>query len=462
MQIGVPPDRIDVVSCGVSAAFRVLPRPEAAQRIKSYGLEPGYLFAVSGEHFSKNFPALLRAYAQVDSSLRSRHPLVVRIDLGQQSAQQAETLMRELGIHQAVHLLGPLPEEDLVALYNGAAALVHASIQEGFGLPVVEAMRCGTPVACSNTSAMPEAGGTAACYFDPTQPGEIAAVITAILDDPQQQRDRSAAGLQQSAQFSWSEVARRVLASYGRAVGEPQPSTVTARNVNARRPVRIAYWSPVGPQTSGVSDYSESLLERLKDMADVDVFVEGYQPSNRDLFDEIRAFDYRAFDALHTRHPYDGCIYQLGNSAAHAYQYPILLRSRCPGFSVLHDGTLFHMLKGAMATDAFLKEISYCEGPQALARAQAELRNGEIDDYGYPLLRRVIAKSAGIIAHSEFIAQRCRATRYPASVQVIPYGTEVYEEDGGAFQRRVRGMLGLPPDAFIFRRVWLYAPGEAA
>jgi glycosyltransferase involved in cell wall biosynthesis len=465
-EVGVPGEQIDVVSCGIGDSFKPLPPAEVARRLGTLGMQPGYVFAVSGDHYSKNFLGLLRIYGALDLAARARHPLVVRVDLGPDTRQAAGALMRDLGIEQSVRILGAQSEADMVALYNGAALLAHASLQEGFGLPIAEAMRCGTPVACSNASSMPEVGGGAAAYFDSAQPQDAARTLGAVLADPARRAQMRVAGLAQAARFNWPAVARAVLASYHLALDSaaaarsaPSRSAGASPTGHAGRRRRIAFWSPVNPQPSGVCDYSESLLEQLKDLADVDVFVDGYQPGNRDLFDEVRAFDYRAFDALHAQQPYDVCIYQLGNSTAHAYMIPTLLRkpSRepCPAISVLHDGTLLLLLKHTLPADQFFEEIAYCEGPVALQRARAEARQGGVDDYGYPLLRRVVEASASVIGHSRFVGQRAQAA-VPGALaqgvltQVISYGMESYEDDDGQFKLHARNLFKLPRDAFIF------------
>ncbi len=443
--IGVAAERIDVVSCGVSAAFAPLPRPEVTRRLACFGLAPGYLLAVTSGHFSKNFAGLLRAYAHLDANMRAQHPLVAVM-----AAAPDMQLARELNIHDQMRVLSGLSQPDLIALYNGAALLIHASLHEGFGLPVVEALRCGAPVACSNTSSLPEAGGDAVVYFDPTRPDEIAAVVAAVLADPERQTALRARGFAHAAQFTWEKVARAVLDSYRQAFARDTAAPILRSVDSPEPPLRIAYWSPVPPKPSGISDYSESLLARLRDWAAIDVFVDGYAPDHLALYDTMGLFDYRAFPVLHTHRSYDACLYQLGNSPFHAYMYPTLLAAPCPGIGVLHDGTLFHLINQMLSPQALLQEIGYSEGRGAMEQAIAQQRAGALDDYGYPLLRRAVQACAGVVTHSEFVAQRCRQARADVLLEIIPQGAEYYDDDGGRFQTCVRKALELPPDAVLF------------
>jgi glycosyltransferase involved in cell wall biosynthesis len=450
LDIGVPPERIDVVSCGVSDEFSPLSRDELTKRLSRLGVSPGYLLAVSSTHFSKNLEGLLRAYALLSADLCRRHPLVAVLPLSPEVAKETQRLTQELDIERHVRFHSSLSQEALVALYNGAAMLVHASLYEGFGLPVVEAMRCGTPVVCSDTSSLPEAGGEAVAYFDPAQPDDIARVITSVLTSPEHQTTMRERGFVQAARFTWDKVAQAVLASYQRAIDADNVVQLSPSSPKDEPVWRIAYWSPLPPQPSGISDYSESLLERLKILADIDVFVDGYYPDHFELFDDIDVFDYRAFPTLHACRPYDACLYQLGNSPFHAYMYPTLLASPCLGIGVFHDGTLFYLLKHMLSSQALVQEIGYSEGKHAMLRALAQQSKGKIDDCGYPLLRRAAQACAGIITHSEFVARRSRTANPDASVQVIPFGTEYYDEDDGRFQAAVRNVLGLPQGAVIF------------
>jgi len=107
-----------------------------------------------------------------------------------------------------------VPEEDLPALYSGATVFVFPSLYEGFGLPVLEAMACGVPVACSNSSSLPEIVGDAALTFDPTDVKAIAAALSRLLSDAGLRAELRQRGLERARHFSWAETARRTLDVY--------------------------------------------------------------------------------------------------------------------------------------------------------------------------------------------------------------------------------------------------------
>jgi glycosyltransferase involved in cell wall biosynthesis len=122
-------------------------------------------------------------------------------------------LERSPAIH-AVLFPGFVPDADLPALYAGAQALAMPSLYEGFGLPVLEAMACGTPVACSNNSSLPEIAGNAALLFDPTEVDAIGDALRRILGSSDLQTHLRDAGLRRAYEFSWGRAARETLALY--------------------------------------------------------------------------------------------------------------------------------------------------------------------------------------------------------------------------------------------------------
>jgi len=130
--------------------------------------------------------------------------------------------------HQELrHALGPRPpswiklagyvtDDDLSDLYRGASLCVVPSLHEGFGLPVLEALACGTPLACSSIPVFEEVAGDAAAYFDPLDPGAIARVMTALLEDPARAATLRERGLARARAFTWSETARKTIEVYRR------------------------------------------------------------------------------------------------------------------------------------------------------------------------------------------------------------------------------------------------------
>jgi glycosyltransferase involved in cell wall biosynthesis len=125
---------------------------------------------------------------------------------------------RELGLDDALVLPGWVSAADLEGLYEAASCFAFPSLREGFGLPVLEAMRRGLAVACSNASAVPEVAGDAALLFDPTRVDEIAGAVARLLTDDELRSDLAERGSRRSAEFTWQRAAENTLASFDRAL----------------------------------------------------------------------------------------------------------------------------------------------------------------------------------------------------------------------------------------------------
>jgi len=165
----------------------------------------------------KNLPALVRAFARVLREVPAARLVVV----GPPDARypEAEAAAREVRLGDAVEWRGYVDGPGLVRAYREAAVFALPSRYEGFGLPVIEAMACGTPVVCGNGSSLPEVAGDAAALVPPDDEGEIAAAVVRVLTDPAHAAALRERGLHRAAQFSWERTARLTLDAYRAAAG---------------------------------------------------------------------------------------------------------------------------------------------------------------------------------------------------------------------------------------------------
>lgn len=197
---GTPEEKIRVVGLGVDSAFFAL-RIQAAS--------PPYLLAVSTLHRHKNLDRLLRAFAR----FHREHPQYSLIVAGLRGfhAEALETLRNNLGIAGAVQFTGWIPRGDLYELFARASAFIYPSTFEGFGIPVLEGMAAGLPVACSNVEPLASLAGDAALQFDPNDESAILDAIVRITRDDALRQRLSAAGPARAALHSWEECARLTL-----------------------------------------------------------------------------------------------------------------------------------------------------------------------------------------------------------------------------------------------------------
>ncbi|HLF40393.1 MAG TPA: glycosyltransferase family 1 protein [Acidimicrobiia bacterium] len=213
---GVERERIRVVPHGVDMAD--LGVHDASQQWERRGITEPYVLWIGTQEQRKNVMAVLDAFTRV----ARRHPsltLVLHGPNGWLGDEVGEGL-RHRGMHgRTIVSEGSLPRNELAALYTRAAVFVYPSLYEGFGMPVLEAMACGTPVVTSNISALPETAGDAALLVDPLDDEAIAEAIGRIIEDPNVAEDLSRRGQKRAAGFTWGEAARRTWAVYEEVVG---------------------------------------------------------------------------------------------------------------------------------------------------------------------------------------------------------------------------------------------------
>ncbi len=208
-------DKIDVVPLA-AAPPRVAPTPQAQLRARLQLGDRELLLTASAKRRHKNLMRLLEAHA-----LLERRPLLVLPGYHTDHEAELQARAAKLRITDDVRFLGWVADADMEGLYAAARAFVFPSLYEGFGLPVLEAMQRGVPVACSGRSALAEVGGDAALLFDAEDPRAIADAVRSILcDDALAERLRTQ-GRAQAARFSWGASARGCLDVYGRVLGSP-------------------------------------------------------------------------------------------------------------------------------------------------------------------------------------------------------------------------------------------------
>ena len=192
----IPESKVVNIGNGVDGAYT----PSAAPYAPGYP----YLLCVSNRRTHKNEPRVLEAFAkaQIDPG--------IRLVLTGLATDALLTQAEHLGIAQRLVFAGRVPEDELPSYYRGAVALVFPSLYEGFGLPVIEAMACGTPVLTSDSTSLPEVAGDAALLVDPKSVEQISAGIERLCSDQTLRMQMVERGFKQSARFTWDMTTKRM------------------------------------------------------------------------------------------------------------------------------------------------------------------------------------------------------------------------------------------------------------
>ena len=216
--LDVPAEKVTVVHLAADPVFRPLAESDTRRIAARYGLEPGYVLAVGTLEPRKNLTGLLQAYRLLIDMEATTAPLVL---VGGKGWLYDDVFERVEVLHLGgrVRFLHDVPDADLPALYNAAGVLTTPSFYEGFGLPALEAMSCGTPVVVADRASLPEVVGEAGMLVDPDDPGDIAQALSRVMADESLRARMRELGLVQASMFTWERAARATLAVYREIAG---------------------------------------------------------------------------------------------------------------------------------------------------------------------------------------------------------------------------------------------------
>ncbi len=209
----IPSKKITAVPLAPDPHFQPQPDSEINRVRQKHTLPDKFALYFGSNKLHKNLVRLLEAWKIIIDKTAAPMKLIIA---GARAGRYPQPLQKvaELGMESSVQFLGPIAEADLPALYSGATLFIFPSLYEGFGLPVAEAMACGTAVACANSSSLPEIGGSAVHYFDPMNVREMAEVIGRYLENEPLRLEMARKGIKQAQKFSWQRAAESTLQIY--------------------------------------------------------------------------------------------------------------------------------------------------------------------------------------------------------------------------------------------------------
>ena len=216
--IGLGPERIHVIGNAVDASlYPVRDAWLLASVRERYGIAPRFVLYFGGFDMRKNVPRLIEAYARLPEALRREYQLVIAgryQHLGHPLYPDPRQTVRRLGLEGNVIFTGQIREQDKAPLYSAATVFAFPSLYEGFGMPVLEAMACGTPVVTSNVSALPEVAGDAGLLVNPYASEAIGEALAELLESAARREDLSRRGLERARRFTWPQVAEQTVRVY--------------------------------------------------------------------------------------------------------------------------------------------------------------------------------------------------------------------------------------------------------
>ncbi|TPJ55412.1 glycosyltransferase [Mesorhizobium sp. B2-1-5] len=393
------------ISAAVDNNFRPM-QIEAAQEYtlrSKYRLTRPFVMYTGGIDHRKNIPALIRAFGKLPRKLRKSHQLAIVCSVEESTRAELQEMARLAGVpDDGLVLTGFIPENDLVALYNLCALFVFPSWHEGFGLPLLEAMKCGAPVIGANRSSVPEVIGFERALFDPFSVPDMAARMEEALSDADFRSALVSNAIDRAELFSWDATSCTALNSLEklhvtRSLSAQLPATPRGRP-------RLAYLSPLPPSRSGIADYSAELLPELARHYEIDVIVD--QPHVDDPWVNANSRVYTSAWFAENAHRYARVLYHFGNSPFHGEMFGLL--KQIPGVVVLHDfflsGIQSHLEFSGGVPGAWSRSLYESHGFEAV-RHRFHMNDTAETAWRYPCNFELIRDSLGIIAHSHYSRQ---------------------------------------------------------
>jgi glycosyltransferase involved in cell wall biosynthesis len=220
----VPIDRITVVGAGVEERFRPITDFETLVQLRTrYRLPDRFILSVSTLEPRKNFTGLIAAYNRLMSDAGTSTVADLHLVIAGGEGWLYEDIFaaaKTSPVHDRIHFAGYVPDEDLPALYSLATIFAFPSHYEGFGIPILEAMACGTPVVCADNSSLPEVAGDAALLVEASDTDALADAMWQLLIDTSLRERLIQRGYEQATKFTWEKAARRLLRVYRQVAAE--------------------------------------------------------------------------------------------------------------------------------------------------------------------------------------------------------------------------------------------------
>lgn len=445
-----------------TAKFHPAPAgPDAVEAtLRDLGIDRPFAFYVGGMDLRKNVWGLIEAFGLLPEAVRTSHQLVITCDINYWDRGHLFDHARRKGVADSLVVTGEVSDDALRILYQGCASFVFPSFYEGFGLPILEAMRCGAPVIAANNSSQPEVAGDAGLLVNATDPTDVAEKLTRVLTDPALSAEMRRKSLEQAEDFTWEDCANRTLNALADHVAQRSSTRpYRARPVGMKR---LAYFSPMPPEKTGVADYAYNLFKELRKHYRIDVYHhDNYIPDVTwtDQADSVASIS--MFQRMLCRRDYHGIVYQMGNSRYHQYLYPMLLTR--PGVTTLHDFCLggFHLWYGfglGCQREYFAKQLAHSSPDQAAELMALLERHADEPEKvitacarrGAYMNREIFEKSSRVVVHSPWCIERLEesAPDLLKKAVVIVHGAtpgRITDAERAAIRRR----FDVAQDAFV-------------
>ncbi len=395
----IPSEKVTNISTAVDETFepKELSADEKKTLFAKYDItRKMVMYAPGGFDIRKNFENLIVAYSELPQLLRDDHQLVIVSKVQEGDKLHLENIAKNTRLKKdELIITGYVSDEELMAFYSTCTLFVFASLHEGFGLPTLEAMACGAAVIGSNTTSVPEVIGYEKALFDPKSVHSITDKIQEVLENKQFLKELQSHSLQQCKKFSWDESAKRAIAS----MVNLQTSDKTTYKDSTKR--KLAYFSPLPPQRSGISDYSKELLPYLNAYYDITLIVNSDACEN--IFNEMEFEKKNVAWFENNIKSFDRILYHIGNNPFHTHMLDVLKQHS--GVAMLHDfflSSLYAYEETVLGQQDFWKKAIFESHGFAALKDRCISYGEENAKQKYPANIEVMQNARGLIFHSNY------------------------------------------------------------
>jgi glycosyltransferase involved in cell wall biosynthesis len=442
------------ISAAVEQRFRRLDLSTVAREacFALHGITRPFVLYAGGFDSRKNVERAIRAFALLPVELRWKYQLVLAGGIEDVDKFHLQTIARQAGLGSTSCVFtGRIDDDGLINLYNLCTAFIFPSLQEGFGLPALEAMACGAPTIASNASSLPEVVGLNEALFDPKSEADICRLLERVLADEAFRGRLRAHGLERAHKFSWNTTARRLLDAVECKMTDRK--SIPAACPDSRP--RLAFVSPLPPERTGIADYSAELLPKLAEHYEIVLIAD-----QKKIDTEAIGIEFPVRDPSWLRAnsgAVDRIVYQMGNSPFHNYMRDLIVE--IPGTVVLHDfflSGLFSWLEQNDSSRRAWTQALYQSHGYLAVRDRYKIE--EAAKISYPVNFGILQAAQGVIVHSEHARILARDWLGPGLAEnwkVIP---QLHTLAASYPRATARDALGLPQDAFVICTFGLLDP----
>ena len=434
--------QLDVIYAGIDECYTNLnlSTEDKEQIRKKYDIQAEFIMCTGGDDDRKNIAELIKAYSKLPKNLIDKYQLVIACKLSQSSVDRYFDIASKNNVRNRLILTNFVPLDHLIRLYNMAHIVAFPSQYEGFGLPVIEAMACGTAVLTSNNSSLGEIAQDAAVLVDPFDTKDITRGLIEILERTDLDNLVSK-GHERLKLFQWEKVASDTLHAFEELrVPSKLPNREIAKGDQKRK---IAFFTPLPPKQSGIADYSVDILNGLAEYFLIDVYIDKGYVADCKLSEGIEVYCYDKF--ADQKDGYIDIVYQVGNSEYHSYMFPYI--KSFPGTVVLHDYNLHGVIHYLTAKKGDLKRYKeylredhdndFVNGYiNDISSGRSGLKIFEIASNGF-----VVNHANKIIVHSDYAKKRLLEKSISYNVKKIPHYTNISTLNDN--KNKVRRDLGI-------------------